>query len=75
MKAEIVLDLVVKTGQKKTEMTGKTANGELKLNVAAPPIKGRANLEVIKFFQKKYQLKAEIVRGRTSRKKKIRLYS
>jgi len=75
MKAEIILDIVVKTGQSKTELIGKTAKGELKLNVTAPPVKGRANLEIIKFFQKKYQLKAEIIRGKTSKKKKIRLYS
>ena len=75
MKAEIILDIVVKTSHSKTELIGKTAKGELKLNIAAPPVKGRANLEIIKFFQKRYQLKAEIIRGKTGKKKKIRLYS
>ncbi len=75
MKVEIVLDIVVKPGQSKTEITGKTPKEELKLNVAAPPEKGKANQEIIKFFQKKYKLKAEIIRGKTNKKKKIRLYS
>lgn len=74
MKVEIVLDIVVKPGQNKTEITGKTEAGALKLNVAAPPVKGKANQELLKFFKKKYKLNAEIVSGKTSRKKKVRLF-
>ena len=75
MKAELVLDIVVKTGQSKTEITGKTPEGILKLNVAAKPIDGKANIEIIKFFKKKYKLNAEIISGKTSKRKKIGLFS
>lgn len=74
MKAEIIIDIVAKPGAKKTEITGKTETGALKLNVAAPADKGKANAELLKFFKKKYKLDAEIISGKTSRKKKVRLF-
>jgi len=72
---EMTLKIVVKPYAGKTQITGKTDKGELKLDVAAPPKEGKANIEVIKFFRKRYKLQAEIISGKTSRKKKVRLFS
>ena len=74
-KIEMRLKIIAKPCQSKTELNGKTESGELKLNVAAPPEKGKANLAIIKFFKKKYGLHVEILSGKTSRKKTILLYS
>ncbi|MBU1111469.1 MAG: DUF167 domain-containing protein [archaeon] len=45
----------------------------LKLYLKAVPDKNKANLELIKFFKKEYQLKVEIKSGTKSREKTIRI--
>ena len=45
------INLIVKTNQKKTEIT-KQDGDTYYLNVKAEPEKGKANLEIIKFFSK-----------------------
>ena len=52
------------------------ANGILKLYLKSPPIKGKANAELIKFLSKALHLpkeKVTIIHGATSRKKRIKI--
>jgi uncharacterized protein (TIGR00251 family) len=61
----------------KTEMAGEYA-GALKLRIAAPPVDGKANDEVIKFFSKLFDIpnrNVEIVSGDSSRDKIIRIHN
>jgi uncharacterized protein len=61
----------------KTEMVGEYA-GALKLRIAAPPVDGKANAEVIKFFSKFFDVpnrNVEIVSGDSSRDKIIRIHN
>ncbi len=43
------------------------------LYLYSPPVDNKANMELIKFFKKKYKLRVEILKGHTSRKKLIRV--
>jgi len=50
----------------------------LKIKLKAAPQKGKANAELIKFLAKKFGVarsKIEIVRGLTSKKKLVRIFS
>jgi uncharacterized protein (TIGR00251 family) len=61
----------------KTEMIGEYA-GALKLRIAAPPVDGKANEEVIKFFSKLFDVpnrNVEIVSGDSARDKIIRIHN
>ncbi|MCK4670288.1 MAG: YggU family protein [Nanoarchaeota archaeon] len=46
---------------------------ELKIKLKAQPEKGKANHELILFFKKNLGLNIEIVKGRTTRKKIVRM--
>jgi len=61
----------------KTEMVGEYA-GALRLRIAAPPVDGKANDEVIKFFSKIFEVpnrNVEIVSGDSARDKIIRIHN
>ncbi|WP_054841071.1 DUF167 family protein [Thermococcus peptonophilus] len=45
--------------------------GRLKVRIAAPPVEGKANKEVVKFFSKLLGGEVSIVRGETSREKDL----
>ena len=45
--------------------------GRLKVKVKAPPVEGKANKEVVKFFSKLLGAEVEIVKGETSREKDL----
>lgn len=60
----------------KTEIVGWMADGCLKIKIAAPPVDGKANQELIEFLAKTFGVSksdVEIVSGQTSKKKTIRL--
>ena len=58
----------------KTEMAGTMADGTLKIKVAAPPEKGKANDELVRFLAAHYGTgRVEIVSGHTAALKIIRL--
>jgi uncharacterized protein (TIGR00251 family) len=58
----------------KTEIVGTMADGTLKINIAAPPEKGKANEELIRFLAAHYGMKTvEIISGHTAALKMIRL--
>ncbi|HVO99030.1 MAG TPA: DUF167 domain-containing protein [Bryobacteraceae bacterium] len=58
----------------KTEVAGTMADGTLKVRVAAPPEKGKANQELLKFLAAHYKVSgAEIISGHTAAMKMVRL--
>jgi uncharacterized protein len=58
----------------KTEIVGTMSDGTLKIKIAAPPEKGKANEELIHFLAAHYGLKSvEIISGHTAPLKIIRL--
>ncbi len=56
---------IKRTGCKKTEIISE--DEFINLNVKGKPENGEANLEIIKFFSKKYKCTAKIVRGLKSK--------
>ena len=56
----------------KTEVREITTES-VKIAVAAPPDKNKANLELIKFFKKEFKLKVQIVSGEKSRSKVVEI--
>jgi hypothetical protein len=58
----------------KTEIAGEMADGTLKIRIAAPPEKGKANEELVRFLSAHFGVKkVEIVSGHTAALKIIRL--
>ena len=45
--------------------------GRLKVKIKAPPVEGKANKEVVKFFSKLLNAEVAIVKGETSREKDL----
>jgi uncharacterized protein len=59
----------------KTEIVGTMADGTLKIRIAAPPEKGKANAELIRFLAAHYGVtRVEIVSGHTSVLKMVLLF-
>jgi len=70
------IKLFVKTNSPKTEIIGyNEAKKGYKINVKAQPIEGKANIEIIKHFRKKYKLSVEIISGSTSKEKLLKILS
>jgi len=71
----IVLTLHVQPSAKRSEFAG--AHGDaLKLKLAAPPVEGKANAELIRFIAAAFGVprrNVELVRGETSRAKMVRV--
>ena len=58
----------------KTRIVGTMADGTLKIKVAAPPEKGKANQELLRFLSRHYKSnQVEIISGHASALKIIRL--
>jgi uncharacterized protein len=56
----------------KTEIAGKMADGTLKIRIAAPPEKGKANEELVRFLAAHYGVnRVEILSGHTSALKMV----
>lgn len=71
----IELRLHVQPGAKRTEVAGVHGDA-LKIRLAAPPVEGKANAELIRFFADVYGVPRRhvtIVRGETSRTKALRI--
>ncbi len=59
----------------KTEIVGEMADGTLKIRIAAPPEKNKANNELIRFLTAHYGVKrAEIISGHTAALKMVLLF-
>jgi uncharacterized protein len=70
-----VLALHVQPGAKRTEAAG-THGDSLKFRLAAPPVDGKANAELVRFLADAFdvpQRQVTIVRGETSRQKSVRI--
>jgi uncharacterized protein (TIGR00251 family) len=71
----VVLTLHVQPSAKRSEFAG--AHGDaLKLKLAAPPVEGKANAELIRFIALQFGVprrNVELVRGETSRAKTVRV--
>jgi len=58
----------------KTEIVGTMADGTLKIKIAAPPEKGKANSELVRFLAAHFGTRnVEIISGHTASLKIIRL--
>ena len=64
------LEIKVKTRAHETKLVQEADN--FTMYVKAPPVDGKANTELIKFFKKKFGLAVSIVRGKTSRRKSLK---
>ena len=72
--ADEKLKIIAKPNSKKTEIIGfDKAKKALKVNVKAQPEKGKANAEIARFFSRLTKKKAEIISGKTSKTKVLRL--
>lgn len=69
------LKIYVQPGGKKSEILGEHGDA-IKIRIAAPPVEGAANEELIRFLADHYGVKrrdVEIVSGHTSRNKRVRI--
>jgi uncharacterized protein len=58
----------------KTEIVGTMSDGTLKIKIAAPPEKGKANDELVRFLVAHYKVKnVEIISGHRAALKMVRL--
>jgi len=67
----MIIKVKVKPNARKTKIL-KEGN-ELEVAVAAPAKGGKANVELLKFLEKKFKGKAKIARGKTSKRKIIQI--
>ena len=63
------ISVKVSTGKNLTEISGKLSDRTLKMNVKAIPEKGKANLEIQRFFKKFLGIRATIKSGATNNTK------
>lgn len=74
MEFESSFKIIVKPNMPKTEMKGFDKSKEAyMINLKAIPKKGKANLELIKFFKKKLKKDIRIISGKTSKRKTIKV--
>ena len=73
---EIYIRVKVNPSSPKTEARDIIEDETIKIDIAAPPIKGGANRELIKFLAKEFAVKAnnvKIINGKASRIKLIKI--
>ena len=75
----IVLTLHVQPGAKRSEVAGTHGEGtqmRLKIRLAAPPVDGKANAELLRFLADAFEVplrNVTLLRGETSRQKTVRI--
>jgi len=70
----VVIDISVSPGAKRSGLTGYDPwRQRLQMAVAAAPVKGAANAEVVKVLGAEFGCRAAIVGGQTSRQKRVAL--
>lgn len=72
----VYLNVKISANAQKTALKGKLCNGALKISIAAPPEKGKANAALIKFLAKHFSVAPQnisISRGTTSPLKLIKI--
>lgn len=71
----VVLTLHVQPDAKRTEVAGLHGNA-LKIRLAAPPVEGKANAELLRFLSDAFEVplrNVTLVRGESSRQKTVRV--
>lgn len=71
----IVLNLRIVPNSSKTETVGEF-DGSFKIKIAAPPVNGAANAELVKFLAKKLGIAksaVEIISGQNSKNKQVKI--
>ena len=69
-----LLRVIVRPNSPKNEITAvDEQRNALRVSIKSPPDKGRANREVVKFFSKLLKKKVEIVSGKKSKEKLLRI--
>jgi len=77
----LVLALHVQPGSSRTEIAGThgtAGDARLKLRLAAPPVDGKANAELLRYLAEAFGVplrQVVLVRGATSRQKSVRIES
>ena len=69
-----VINVTIAPNSKKQELIV-IDSSNFKLKVKSPAENNRANLEVTKFFKKYFKKEVEIIKGKASRKKVIKIFS
>ena len=75
-KGEIYLRLKIKPGMGKSEIKGELEDETIKINIAAPPEKGKANNELIRFLAGVFDVaknSVKIISGKTDSVKLIKI--
>lgn len=68
-----VFTILVKASMPKTEIVRfDAAKKRYRMSVHAAPKKGKANIEIVKFFRKEYGMNVEIISGFTSKQKLLK---
>lgn len=73
----VVLDLHVQPGAKRTGVAG-SHGGRIRIRIAAPPVDGAANDELVRFLAEAFGVpkrQVTILNGATSRAKRVRIDS
>lgn len=71
-KEGVILQIYVQPKAKRTEIDGIDEwRKRLKVKVKAPPVEGKANKEIIKFFSKLLGAEVSLIKGETSREKDL----
>ncbi|MBI5152282.1 DUF167 domain-containing protein [Candidatus Peregrinibacteria bacterium] len=72
----VYLNIKISAGAQKTALKGKLSNGTLKISIAAPPEKGKANAALIKFLASHFHVapqRISIERGANNPLKLIKI--
>ena len=70
----VYVRLRITPGAQRTELGELMDDGETwKMRIAAPPEKGKANAELVRFFAKQLGVCAQVVSGATDRTKLVKL--
>ncbi len=75
-KGEIYLRIKVRAGAAKTDVREILEDETIKIDIAAPPIKGKANQELVKFLAREFEISGKnvkIISGAGDRVKLIRV--
>ncbi|USG99449.1 DUF167 domain-containing protein [Thermococcus argininiproducens] len=71
-KEGVILQIYVQPKAKRTEIDGVDEwRKRLKVKVKAPPVEGKANKEIVKFFSKLLGAEISLIKGETSREKDL----
>ena len=71
-KEGVILQIYVQPKAKRTEIDGIDEwRKRLKVKVKAPPVEGKANKEIMKFFSKLLGAEVSLIKGETSREKDL----